>query len=327
MQDTKLAKNRAGYWEIRWTEDRVSRTVSCRTKNKQEAEAFRRAFIAAEMTDRKHVTGHTIRDLLDAYLKVKPQQRFNLAAALRLYADSMVEDLDEEWSSEYRRKRLAEGVKDGTIRRELGAVQAAIGRAVRFRKLKAEDRPIIELPPEGQARTFVLNEAEADDLWNRALALAEGKTRLPRITRFVCLALETAARKEAIETLTWDRVDLDKGLIDFRDVTRAVSRKRRSHVRISSKLRGVLERSKLEATSNYVLDSPGNVRASWETFVATTPWKDDLHIHALRKTWATNAARRGVSLWDIANVLGDTLETVTKHYAIYSPDHLKGVFE
>ena len=45
--------------------------------------------------------------------------------------------------------------------------------------------------------------------------------------------------------------------------------------------------------------------------------------HTLRHTWATWAAQHRVSMWDIAGVLGDTVETVTRNYAHHSPDDLR----
>lgn len=58
-------------------------------------------------------------------------------------------------------------------------------------------------------------------------------------------------------------------------------------------------------------------------WLSGTRWPD-LHIHDLRRTWATLAARRGVALWQIAGVLGDTVEAVGAHYAHHAPDHLRG---
>ena len=125
--------------------------------------------------------------------------------------------------------------------------------------------------------------------------------------------------------MTWDRVDLASGLIDLRDPTRHATKKRRAQVPISARLRPLLERAKREAISPYVLDG-GSIRKAWTTWVMSSSFP---HItpHDLRRTWATLAARAGVPLWDIAAVLGDTVEVVTKHYAIHQPEHLRSAID
>jgi integrase len=51
------------------------------------------------------------------------------------------------------------------------------------------------------------------------------------------------------------------------------------------------------------------------------PW---VTPHVLRHTWASLAAMNGVSLWDIAQVLGDTIATVEANYLHLTPGHLRG---
>ena len=49
--------------------------------------------------------------------------------------------------------------------------------------------------------------------------------------------------------------------------------------------------------------------------------------HDMRRTWATHAAQNGVSLWDIAGVLGDSPVVVANHYAHHCADHLRGAVD
>src|SRR3546814_2493376 len=79
------------------------------------------------------------------------------------------------------------------------------------------------MPPEPEARDRWLTDAERERLLSAAMTVyvtSKGGPRggtpswqrakhLPRIYRFIALALDTAARKEAIETLTWFQVDLE----------------------------------------------------------------------------------------------------------------------
>ena len=53
--------------------------------------------------------------------------------------------------------------------------------------------------------------------------------RFRYLNLFVRIGLATGARHEAILSLTWDRVDLETGYIDFRVPGRVITKKRRPH--------------------------------------------------------------------------------------------------
>jgi integrase len=336
---TKLVRNDRNYWEIRWAEKGpdgawTTRRVSTRTAHKQEAEAFRRAWLREELNDiRTQDHAPDIGVLVGAYQKhhvtangVADAQVFSLKPVLAYVQaqGSVLEDLaDPEWSLDYRAHRASLGRKDGTIRRELGALVAALNWCARMRKISKDQVPDLALPAAGRARELFMDETQESEFYARAMGVSIGLPRLARITRFVALALDTAARKAAILGLTWDRVDLGARMIDFRDPLVRATKKRRIVVPISDRLFHVLNRAKQEATSRYVLDTPGPIRWEWDQFVKTTgsPW---MTPHVCRHTWATLGVRAGVPLWDVAGVLGDTVETVSKHYAHHAPDHLRG---
>ncbi len=47
----------------------------------------------------------------------------------------------------------------------------------------------------------------------------------------------------------------------------------------------------------------------------------------LRHTAATWMAQKGVLMWEIAGLLGNTVEVVTRTYAKHSPEHLRRATE
>lgn len=49
---------------------------------------------------------------------------------------------------------------------------------------------------------------------------------------------------------------------------------------------------------------------------------EDVRIHDLRRTAASWMAQNGATMSQIAAVLRDRIETVEKHYAIFSPDFM-----
>lgn len=240
---------------------------------------------------------------------------------------------------DYVRRRLAAGRKPGTVRREVGALKAALGWCAERKIIPAGTKITLDLPAESQPRDHYLSEADEARLWDAAADLivgpgAAGKHwRYRRIGLFVCLALETAAREAAIRGLTWDRVNMGLGLIDFRDRARAVTRKRRVPVPISDRLKPVLARvfadralGDPELQGPFVLGHAGAVRKGFEGLRARVGGPDVMRttIHDLRRTWASLRVQWGVSMGDVAGVLGDTVDVTERHYAHLSPHYLRG---
>jgi len=350
--DTKLAKRKNGYYEIRWTEwddtlDRaVTRTHSCRTKDIGAASAYRRTWLEAERLVSAMSVGKTIGDLCELYLTeyadpkgVVRSQRFALVAICRAFGNDVVGNLTSAAFARFTSSRVSVGgVVPATVRRELSALGAVLRWATRVGYLPRDTvLPYIEKPADSAPRTRYMTEREAEDLWDRAVARlkhpsARWNTR--RIGLWVCLAMETAARSSAVEGLTWDRIQLGRGVIDFREPGRRVSKKRRVSVPVSDKLLPILEwayadEAEARALKGLKMDDSGPVlrvfgstRKAFET-LALEGGFENLTRHDLRRTWATLRAQRGVSLFDIAGVLGDTYETVAKHYAHHAPDHLR----
>ena len=140
------------------------------------------------------------------------------------------------------------------------------------------------------------------------------------------IALETAQRKTAIETLRWDQVDLNRNQIQFNPQGRLQTIKRRPALPISPKLRPVLEVAKAEAINGYVLDRPTNLYEAVKA-LGRNLGIDDLHPHVFRHTWATRAITRGVPIEKVAKFMGDSVETVRKNYEHLAPDYLDDVHD
>lgn len=351
MEDERLSPpalhvNRSGYWEIRWTErdERTgrarSRTHSCRTKDRRVAEDALAAFLTASAAVAPVASGGlTVRDCVERYLAGHVEkngrtasQDWNLKNVTRGLGAMRVADLTEGHVDFYARKRLAAGRATGTVRRELSALRAALAWSVRKGLVPAEAVPHFDLPAESPARTRYLDEAEEERLWDAAEDVATD-LHLPmerrRVGLFVCLALETAARSEAIRGLTWDRVDLKRGVVDYNEPGRRVSNKRRAVVPISDRLRAVLDVAHALALADGggvaegpVLGHTGSVRGSFERLCARVGI-EDVTVHDLRRTWATLRVSWGVPLQDVARVLGDSIEVVERHYAVFAPDYLR----
>ncbi|MCX7899480.1 MAG: tyrosine-type recombinase/integrase [Methylocystis sp.] len=321
----RLEKSRTGVWEIRWTQKgpgrSYSKTLSTRTTDRLAAEKFMTGFLDASARAVATSASPTIEELCTFYSSsltaagAGETQHICLSHIVGAFGKTRLCDLTHEKILAY---RAARQVKSGTLRRELQTLRAALNHAAKHRKILATDIPFIDLPRPSQSKETYLSDAEEREFYRLALRHTGSSPRMTRLARFVAIALDTAARKEAITGLTWDRVDFSCGMIDFREPGLAIHNKRRAVVPISKRLDPLLRRMRSEKTSEFVLDHPGSIRKQWETWIATTPFA---HVtpHDLRRTWATLAAQRGVPIPAIAGVLADDPRTVMIHYAKFIP--------
>ncbi|GKT20173.1 hypothetical protein ADUPG1_011681 [Aduncisulcus paluster] len=324
--ETRLGiSSKTGYYEIRWSERDAAgivrtRTYSCRTKDRALAEQVRQTWLTAAGHVDNMALSHTIEELIEQYSRnhvdmngVGATQVWVLQHIKNYFGPDLIADVTPHRVAGYRQMRSRK-VKDGTIRRELGALRAVLSWAAKKGLIPVGTvLPSVDLPPASQPRETYLEEADERRMFETAKRLALDPDEMfprRRIGYFICIALETAARAGAIQGLTWDRVDLARGLIDYREPGRKISKKRRVPVPISDRLRPVIEDlyARRDPTSPFVLGHQGSTRNPFEYF-RTKHNFGGVTRHDLRRTWATLRAQRGVSMFDIAGVLGDSIET------------------
>ena len=336
-----------GTWYVHWSDGRRSKRASLGTQDEIQARTRFAQWILVDgkaksltpgsavtiediwkVYDEKHVKVKVVgqRTVDGSWVNLKPHFGSADARAINqgmvdLYIDARAKGA------------IGKPSKPITIRRELAYLIAALNFAAKPKIgiLDKGDIPALELPPAGAPRDRWLRIEEVQRLLDAAGAMRRGD-RLSRCERFLWIALETAARKQAILDLTWDRVDFEAGVIHFADPSRPATKKKRASVPISDALRPVLERALKEKTGDLVLDNKSAVWASVQRAAIRAgfsnqtvpaggkPKATGISPHVLRHTAATHMARNGVPLWVIAKILGNTLAMVEKVYAKWQPD-------
>lgn len=335
----------SGIYYMHWTEHVAkgkpgrSKRQSTGTDDLATAQQFLGRYLLLD--DTKEVGGVvTVGELWGIYFEkhversvVTPQQHAKCWKNLELHFSALkVSDVSQDVVDAYetKRKRGAIGRPSipATIRKELVLLKACFNWCAGPKRkiLRREEVPVFDLPDDSAPRDRWLR---ADEIAKLKAEAAEGvgaDDRMTRGERFLWLGLETAARSEAIRQLTWDRVDWETKTIDFNVPGRRRTKKRRAVVPISQALMPVLRRMFEQRVNDYVLDTDSEVGRLVER-IAQRASVANVTPHVLRHTAATHMARRGVPLWIVAKVLGDTIATVERIYAKHAPEDLRGAVD
>jgi integrase len=325
----RYLEKRCAYY-ITWTEHGRSRERSTGTADRERAEIVFGAFLQARgRTGPGDPSEMLVTDALTDYArergpKVTAPEVMGRAIDMLtgFWEGRVVADVRPQTCSLYcqTRKRAA-----GTVRRELGVLQAAINHAHRNGRLTRS--VAVELPKSPPPRDRWVTRPEAARLL-RASRTEQARLYLPL---FILMGLYTGRRKEAILSLRWPQVDLEAGLIDFETPGRERTNKRRGKVPIPAKLLSHLKRARKRGTDvGYVLHINGQrIRNIKKGFAAACrrAGLEGVSPHTLRHTAATWLMQAGVSHWQAAGFLAMSEKTLRDVYGHHHPDYLREAAE
>lgn len=289
----------------------------------EQAEAELQAFVKRREVYQAR-SGHKVQDLHDAYCadrrldgKSIANQEQHWKALAPVFGHLSPSDIDKRICKDYARRRMAAGRKVGTIWTELTDLRTILNWAAKNDLITKA--PNITIPPKPAPRDKRLTKEEA-----RTLLDACGPAHL---RLFVVLNLATAARAGALLGLRWDRIDLERGLINLHDPEIEETTKRRAIVPINSTAKAALAAAKPMALSDWVIEWNGAPLKSIKKALKSAGKDAGLEWvspHVLRHTAATWMAEAGVPMSEISQYLGHSSTSVTeKVYARYSPDYLR----
>ncbi len=217
-----------------------------------------------------------------------------------------------------RRVRMNPDISSSTIRTELAHLRSALSFC--FKEGHIYNDFMFYLPKASAPRQRILTLAEI-----RKILIYRSDSH---IRRFCIIALCTGQRAGAILELTFDRVDFDKGVLDFSDAF--VSNKKRGIVYMNSLLRLELESARASNTSEYVIEYKGNgvkcVKNSLKTLFRNLGI-EGASAHTLKHTAVSLFMNSGVSSSELSLMINTTEQTLSKHYSKAIPDFLKPKYE
>jgi integrase len=250
------------------------------------------------------------------------RQLYAIKRLLEWWDDRHVDAISPDTCEAYGEARYAEGIKPGTVIKELSVLRAALKWAKRRGRLISV--PDVELPPKPPGKDRYLTRSEAARLlW---AARKEPKSRL-HLPLFILIALYTGARSEAILTLKWfEQVDFEHNIIDFNQPGRAKTKKGRAAQPMPRRLRWFLEKAFARASGPYVLNYHGEpIKRIKHSFASACKRAGLLDVtpHTLRHTRGTWLRDDGVPLDQIGGWLGHSDPRTTEIYAHRHPGQLR----
>lgn len=228
-----------------------------------------------------------------------------------------------------RDKLKALDISVATVNRRMSLISAVISHAMDDGWVTTNAARIKALSEKETERTRILSDVE-----QKALIAACKASPEPCLIDFVMSAMGTGARSGELKALTWDVVDVDRGV--------AVLHKTKNTDKRVIPIRGkVLEifkrRKKLWAAAKLAGDIDHNYvfwnKTGHAPFYNNKDWSEarkqsgieDFRFHDLRHVAASHLAMAGVSLREIAEILGHRQLQMVMRYSHLYDEHVGGL--
>jgi integrase len=240
--------------------------------------------------------------------------------AMKPFWENVTPDLiDREMAQAYASQR---GVGPATVRYELSMLSVGLRWAAAKPREYIPTMPAVwrPEPPERKVRHLSRSQFER---WFK-------EVKAPHARYYVEVALATMARPAAILELQWPQIDWARRMIDFNPPGRRQTRKKRPVVPVNDDVMAVLREAHDARQGAYVIERGAKKIGSIKKAFQAASQRSGIHAtpYTLRHTGAVWAAEAGVSMDELAQFMGhDDATTTTKHYARFSPGHLRRVSE
>lgn len=212
----------------------------------------------------------------------------------------------------YRLQRLQTGLSIASVNRELALLRSIFNFAkqewIITRTPFEMGEPLICLADETK-RSRVLSRGEEE-----RLLLALSDARRLHIRALAVAALDTGARKNELLTLCWADVSVEGGVITFRALNTKTARARQVPIsdRLGAELRRIKDAS--EPDSDALVFNPCSLQKYFQAALLSTGI-DNFRWHDMRHSFASRLAHSGMSISELAALLGHSQIQTTLRYA------------
>lgn len=229
-----------------------------------------------------------------------------------VFGDRLGTDINKDDCRAYAQLRQRYGAAPGTIKTELEYLRACLN----LRYGRGHNR--VWMPTGSPPRDRYLTRDEVDKLLEHV--------GTPHVRLFIILAITTGARMSALLNLRWDQVDFKHGTINFNQLGREQTNKRRPVVPFNSRAHSALEEAARGALTDFVIEWDRQPLKSIKKAIRKAAERSGVPCspHVFRHTAGVWLAQGDVPMQKISQYLGHTSTRVTEStYARYSPSFMK----
>lgn len=289
---------------------------------------------------------HTVAEMIDRYraevlqhkaVTTQSPQRTQLAWWRDKIGHVILSDVTPSVVADARDRLLREPMSSGATKSSSTAVRylAVLSHCFTVAQKDwgwVDGNPVINVskPKEPPGRTRFLSDEERDRLLAACM-----ESRNPFLYPIVVLALSTGMRKSEILGLTWDRIDLRRGIITL-SAERTKNRTARGVPLVGHALE-MMKRASEQHTKPTGLVFPARARSgrAAKPIDIQAAWKgatrraklEDFRFHDLRHTAASYLLMNGATLGELAEVLGHKSFDMVRRYAHLTETHTSKVVE
>lgn len=307
-------------WEIIWFERGRRRRHSTRTNDSEQAEEYLERF---RKKQKRRAVSRLIDDVLSDYQEEhashtsKPVDIANCVLNLLTFFEELsVDDITKAQCQKFVTLRRKDGVSDSTIRKDLEILRAALNHDKNEKRIASV--PPVWMPEKSEPRDRWLTRKEA------AALLRASRKQTRHLPWFILLSLYSGQRKKAVLNLTWDRVDLENGRINWQYGIR--TNKRRPHQPMPDELKMFLRYLTAYGTRGFVLhidgERIGDIKKSLSTALKRAGI-EGASAHTLKHTALTWMMQNGTDIWSAAGFSGTSTKTIEHTYGHHASDYLE----
>ncbi len=263
----------------------------------------------------KYMAEHSIRKASGS----RRRDETSLRKMLPVFGDMLLSQITPAVINKYKQQRLNEGISGASINRELSLAKHAFNIAIREWEW-VKDNPFARVSMEKlpQPRIRYLTHEEFDRLYQ-----ACNETLKP----IVLFSLQTGARQDNVLSLTWQQVDLHRGVITFEHTKNG----ERLVLPMNNTIKALfMELNKVrKIRCPYVFPNAAGTKIDasnlrkWFSEACKKAEIKDYHWHDIRHTAASWMVQNGVDLYIVQRILGHKTATMTQRYAHLAPDNLR----
>ncbi len=228
----------------------------------------------------------------------------------------------DAWTPQRNSRYIRERGSPASARRELQELRSAL--LLHSHTEPGFLPPRVAYPPERSPREHYITREQAKRLLEAARSVFH-------LWLFILLARTTGRRKGAILDLTWDRTDLERGVLDFRNPDRQETKKRRGVVKIAPAVVAVLAQAKEVKQTDCVIEYAGrqikDIKKGFRLAVERAGLPSWVTPHVLKHSVISWLAEDGYSVDRISDMTDTDPKTVRRIYRKVNPESLEDMAE